>query len=280
MDQPPAGAVAAPDWSGDPAALVDLQRYPVDAPGSEPWTAVVGDARRAMRAAGLAELPGFVRADAMEVLVADAAALAPLAWHDEGIGTAYLTAPDETQPEGHPRRWVGPRSLGAVAYDLFPAGSPLRVLYEWEPMLHFVEAILDRGTLYRYADECGALNLAVMGDGDALQWHFDTNDFVVSLAVQDADEGGDFEVVPRIRSDADERHEAVGAVLDGDRDAVAVTTLAMHPGTLLVFEGRHSIHRVTRIGGPVERWVGLLSYDTRPGTRGSARLRKVRYGRD
>ena len=49
--------------------------------------------------------------------------------------------------------------------------------------------VLDRGTLHRYADPCGALNLAVMGDGDELQWHFDQTDFVVSLAIQPAERG-------------------------------------------------------------------------------------------
>ena len=35
-----------------------------------------------------------------------------------------------------------------------------------------------------------------MGQGDELQWHFDQTDFVVSLAIRDAEVGGDFEVVP------------------------------------------------------------------------------------
>ena len=33
-------------------------------------------------------------------------------------------------------------------------------------------------------------------------WHFDTNDFAVTVLVQPADEGGIFEFVPQIRSDA------------------------------------------------------------------------------
>ena len=51
----------------------------------------------------------------------------------------------------------------------------------------FLAALLDRSTLYRYADPLGALNLAVMGDGDELHWHFDQTDFVVSLAIQSSD---------------------------------------------------------------------------------------------
>ena len=65
--------------------------------------------------------------------------------------------------------------------------------------------------------------------------------------------------------------------LTGTRDAVV--TLPMVPGTLLVFEGRHSLHRVSPVGSGLARHVGLLAYDTKPGTMGSDLLRQDRYGR-
>jgi len=145
------------------------------------------------------------------------------------------------------------------------------------PLRQLVAAVLARGSLYPYADPFGALNLAVMGPGDQLQWHFDQTDFVVSLAVQGAGAGGDFEVAPRIRGPHDERYDAVAAVLAGDR--TAVRTVPMTPGTLLVFEGRHSLHRVSPVGGDRLRHVGLLAYDTQPGTVGTERLWRNRYGR-
>ena len=62
-------------------------------------------------------------------------------------------------------------------------------------------------------------------------------------------------------------------------DAVRVTTVPMAPGTLMFFEGRASLHRVTPIEGPTPRYVALLAYDTQPGTCSSELLRLVRYGR-
>ena len=53
----------------------------------------------------------------------------------------------------------------------------------------------------------------------------------------------------------------------------------MTPGTLLVFAGRHSLHRVSPICGPTPRLVALLGYDTKPGTMSSELLKEVRYGR-
>lgn len=260
------------------ASLVDLERYPVLDLGSDRARASIGGWRAELKATGACELPGFITPDGVAALVADAEALAARAHRSEGIGTAYLALPDSDAPAGHPRRWLGRYALGAVAYDLMPRPSLLRRLYEWDPMKDLIEAILDRGPIHRYADPFGALNLAVMDDGDELQWHFDQTDFVVSLAVQPSERGGDFEVAPLLRSAADERYEAVAGVLDGT-DTSPVITLPMTAGTLLVFEGRHSLHRVSPIGGDRSRLVGLLAYDTKPGTMGSELLRMSRYGR-
>jgi hypothetical protein len=261
----------------DPASLVDLQRYPLLDPESGAYREAVADARRQLKASGAAELPGFLSPAGVDALTRDADALAPRAHLSGGQGTAYLEFPDFTLPPDHPRLHFADYRVRAVAYDLTPYGSPLRRLYEWDPLTSLIEAVLDRGPIFRYADPFGALNLAVMGEGDQLQWHFDQTDFVVSLAIQSADSGGDFEVVPRVRSAEDEHYDDVAGVLAGDRRLVE--TLPMRPGTLLVFEGRYSLHRVSPVAGSRWRHVGLLAYDTKPGTVGSDLLRADRYGR-
>jgi hypothetical protein len=237
----------------------------------------VDTGRAQMRDTGACEIPEFVRPVALPAFIADAQRLAPLAHPSGGLGTVYLGFPDESFPAEHPRQWLGPYAVGAVAYDLFPPDSPIRRLYECDEFMRFVAAILGLDAIYRYADPLGALNLAVMKDGYQLQWHFDQTDFVVSLALQDADLGGDFEVSPQIRSADDERYDDVARVLAGERDRVV--TLPMTPGTLLVFAGRHSLHRVSPIQGPTPRLVALLGYDTKPGTMSSDLLKAVRYGR-
>ncbi|MGO9344549.1 MAG: hypothetical protein ACLP6E_18845 [Acidimicrobiales bacterium] len=258
-------------------AFVDTDRYPLRDLDLQVGSELVRDAKEQLRTSGYAELPGFLNARGVSALVEDAGDLACRSHPSAGSGTAYLELPDPEVPEGHPRRWTGRFSLRAVPYDLIPRSSPLRQIYEWDPLTELVSAILGRGPLYRYSDPFGALNLAVMGEGDELQWHFDQTDFVVSLAIQTAGTGGDFEVAPLIRSDRDERFTDVAEVLSGD--TARVRTIAMNPGTLLIFEGRNSLHRVSPISAPRLRHVGLLAYDTRPGTTGSELLRISRYGR-
>lgn len=261
-----------------PEQLIDLEAYPLTDPDDPRRAEVVARARAQLADIGAAELSGFLSPAGLEAVLADAVAHEDRAFRSAGPATAYLEFPDFDLPEGHPRRWLGYGAVEAVAWDLFDDDSPMRWLYEWDPLMTFIGEILGLDAIHRYADPLGGLNLAVMGDGDELQWHFDQTDFVVSLAVRDAEVGGDFEVSPRIRSAEDENYDVVAAVLDGS-DTASVLTLPMEPGTLLVFAGRHSLHRVSPISGPTTRLVGLFGYDTEPGTMSSDLLKRIRYGR-
>jgi hypothetical protein len=268
-------AAAAPAES--PADWLDLERYPLDRLAAPPGRALVARCREQLAALGACELDGFLRPEATARMVREAEALAGAAHRSAGRSTPYLELPDAGWPADHPRRTFGPYALGVLAYDQLPPGSALRRLYEWDPLVAFVAVCLGRERLFRYADPLGALNVAVMGEGDELEWHFDQTDFVVSLALRSAEAGGDFLYAPRIRGEGDERYGEVARVLAGEGDLVR--RLPMRPGTLLLFEGRHSIHCVSPVRGAAARLVGLLAYDTRPGTCASPVLQQARYGR-
>lgn len=227
---------------------------------------------------GVCVIPGFIRAEAIDALVAECDALAPIAHHSLSQSTPYLGPPDPTVPDGDPRSTMVDAGVAVVAYDQFPADSPLRSLYEWDGLLDFVAAVLGQPVLYRYADPFGALNVAVMREGDELGWHFDFTDFVVSIALQASTRGGDFENAKQIRSEHDEKLDDVAAVL-ADEAPHLVRTEPMTPGTLMLFNGRWSMHRVTRVEGDVPRYVALLSYDTKPGSDSTDGLKMRRYGR-
>ena len=233
-----------------------------------------------LRTSGVSIVPDVLPPELLSQLVSECDALAPGAYHQDVQGTPYLELPDaEAWPEGHPRVTWSRSSVPTIAYDRFDAAtSTLRALFESDELLELVARILGRSPLYRYADPLGAMNLAVMTEGDQLGWHFDQTDFVVSLALQSSESGGDFESVQQLRADGDERYDVVARVLAGDAPEL-VTTVPMTPGTLMLFEGRWSLHRVTPVVGPTPRYVALFGYDTKPGTMSSDLLKQVRYGR-
>jgi hypothetical protein len=138
--------------------------------------------------------------------------------------------------------------------------------------------VLEIRPLYRFGDPLGALNLTVMDDEHTQAWHYDNTDVVVSLAVQRSTVGGEFECAAGIRTDHEEHYDEVASVLAeeaGDR----VEVYPMVPGTLMIFHGRHSVHRVTEVQGGVPRIVALLSWDRQPDTDSSELFKLVRYGR-
>jgi hypothetical protein len=256
--------------------FVDLERYPIadlDDPGA---VALARRCRTELDKSGVSILPGFITTSATTTAVAEAETLAPLGHPSDVEGTPYLELPDDGWPAAHPRATWAHTRLTAVPYDQFPAGSVLRTLYESDALLAFLALALGF-EVFRYDDPLGGLNLAVMRDGDQLAWHYDQTDFVVSLAVQESATGGDFECVPMTRTSDDERYDEVATILGGDESRVV--TIPMTPGTLMLFEGRHTLHRVSTIGGERPRYVGLFGYDRKPGTCSSELLRLIRYGR-
>jgi len=267
-----------PENARTAAALVDLRHYPIDALASPAARALIAECRRQLAATGACLLPGFLTEAALAAMAAEAQALVHRAHRTAASrSTAYLEAPDESFPPEHPKRRLQLTSVGAVAYDLIPPGSLVRRLYEWDGLLEFLARALGRERLYRYADPLGALNLAVMEAGEALLWHFDQTDFVVSLLLQKCARGGVFEYAPFIRAAEEPNYERVWRLLDGAREEVIEVDMA--PGTLVLFQGRYSIHRVTAIQGEEPRLIALLGYDTKPGTMSSERLKTRRYGR-
>ena len=230
-------------------ALVDTGRWPLDS------AVVHAQLHQQFVDENIVILPGFIRESALPALVAECEQLAQVAYH------TTVNA-----------------NLDVVAYDQFPSSSVIRAIYEWEPLMEFVANVLGEKQLFRYADPFGALNLAVMRDGHELGWHFDQTDFVVSIALQPSRGGGHFENVPRIRNADNDNAELVAAVRRGERDDL-VRIEPMTPGTLMVFNGRNSYHRVSVVEGDVPRHVALLAYDTKPGTDSNNELKIGRYGR-
>ena len=263
----------------DPSTYIDTARYPVHLHHDDPARrAVVERLRHDLATNGVVILDGFVTPEAVARIAADADVRLVDAHLEDVWGTAYLGLPDESFPEGHPRRTAVHSRTHVLAYDLVPASCPARQLFEWDALAAFLGEMIDRGPLYRMDDPLGALNLTVMDEGHVQGWHYDSTDFVVSIAVRASDAGGDFECVADQRSTGDERYEQVAEVLAGTAgDRVAV--YPMTPGTLMVFEGRNALHRVSPVVGDVSRVVALFGYATTPGTSSSDLLKLVRYGR-
>jgi hypothetical protein len=261
------------DWN----EILDLQRYPIENLEHGTAQSLLANCRAQLDTWGACEMEGFVRPLALNLLVQESAALEKGAYRNALVGNAYLDQGDGSLGSDHARNLTEKTVLGVVAYDEFPETSLLKRIYEWEPVMRFIGAILSLPQIHRYNDPMSALNLSVMIDGDYLRWHFDQSDFVTSLSIRNAEYGGEFEFVPRLRSDSDSNFDRVREILRGGRQGVV--TLPNKPGSLVLFQGKYSLHRVTPIRGNTSRLMALLAYDSKPNNTGSDYLRQIRYGR-
>lgn len=270
-----AAADVTPSWTAD--AIVDLTRYPIDRPGGPEFDALIVDCRARLAGDGLCLLPAFIRPAALTAMTEEAMALAPQAHRRREMKTAYDCAAPAGLPPDHPRRRRHLYSMAAIAYDEFGADSPTRALYEWDVLTAFIAAAVGGGPLFRCADELASCTVTMLADGDEHGWHYDSNDFVVSLLLQTAEDGGHFELWPHLRTPTDERYDIVGRLFDGEH--IGLLRPEMQPGTLSLFRGQRSLHHVTRVGGPRPRLIALFSYDRGPDMRFSDAVRMSVYGR-
>jgi hypothetical protein len=263
---------------GGLADLVDLDRYPVDRLESPEGRELVESCRAALRREGAVKLDGFLRPEAVERLVADARAASTLGYPNDAAHNAYFDEEiDESLPPDHPRRILVRSAQKAVAMDLLPRDFGARALYDSEEISRFVAAVLEKDVLYPSADPLDGCNMTVYEEGDELGWHFDQSEFSVTLMIQRAERGGDFEYVPMVRMPEDERYDDVRAALLGEHDGVV--QLASEPGTLAFFRGRYSLHRVPPVEGSTPRMNSVLTYSPTPGHKLSAMAQQMYYGR-
>lgn len=259
--------------------LVDLGRYPIDRPDSPAYDRMIEDLKRELDQDGCAVLPGFVHETGIELLLQEADTVAPKAHRSFNRTNAYFTKDDPRFGIAHPIRRFYDRSNAFVPADNFPVSGPLRRIYEFEGFLPFIREALgeDEDRFFRYDDPLADVIINVVEEGQGFPWHFDTNNYTVTLAIQNGEEGGAFEYAPNLRSTEDENFDAVASILDGNM--ARVRQLELQPGDLQIFRGRYSLHRVAPVKGDRRRYVGIFSFVEAEGMCGGVERTRQLYGR-
>jgi hypothetical protein len=258
--------------------VVDTDRYPLSDPGGPAWRDVVAHTRATLAELGCCVLPDFIRPGLLDALEHECARIAPLAHTKVERVNAYNIALDTPLPDGHPGRTVMERGNAFVARDHIPADAVIQRLYTSREFQRFVADCFGLAELHELADPLSGLCLNVIAPGRAHPWHFDTNEFTVSMLTRGAAEGGVFEYCPNIRSADAENLTDVAAVLAG-RGEHLVRRLELRPGDLQLFRGRFALHRVGTVRGARARHTAIFAYSERPGVIGSAERTRQLFGR-
>jgi hypothetical protein len=238
--------------------VLDLENYPLDRPDSAEYEALIASCRRDMAAHGLFNLPGFVRPDAVLQAARDIESRSARAYTHERRHNVYFKDTVAGLPADHGALMRFATVHHTLCDDQL-RDTLVHEIYEWEPLAVFLARVLDKPRLFLMRDPLARVNVMRYESGEALNWHFDRSLFTTTLLVQ---AGGEFEYRSNLRSDADPNYEGVAELLRGcDRD-IRVNPLAA--GTLNVFAGKNTLHRVSPVRGQRDRLVAVFSYYERP----------------
>ncbi|MEM7653057.1 MAG: hypothetical protein AAF220_07755 [Pseudomonadota bacterium] len=261
----------------DYSDLINLSHYPIDRPGTE-LDARIAEVQEELAQDGCAVLSAFLTDKGIAALAAEADQNALHAHRTFNRTNAYFTDENPDLPADHPKRRFYDRSNAFVPADHFAAAGALRTVHDAPGFDQFVRDCLQEEAFYRYADPLADAIINLAEEGPGFPWHFDTNNYTVTLAVQNAEDGGAFEYAPAIRdSEGNENFAEVSKVLDGTSDRVR--RINLQPGDLQLFRGRYSLHRVAPLIGSRPRYVAILSYVEKPDMVATPERAKQLYGR-
>ncbi len=271
--------------SKKPADVFNLAAYPLDTRGTE-RDKLVHACRDGIREVGCFVLPGFVADEAIARIRDEIDELTPKATLHSRYRTSYQSrGGDQNFPSIHPRNILHLDRYRVTRQSVMAPDCGLNQIYRSSRLLNFLEDIFQKPLqriLPNDSSRSSTTTVAYEGisvntqeHGDSLIWHFDNNDFVVTIGIETPEGGGEFQYVPFVRSDEDEGYDDIMSVFLGEHPGIR--SFMLQPGTLVGFAGRRSIHRVSPIYGKARRVTSVMSFndkreETKRGTVGKFRI--------
>lgn len=252
--------------------VVNLGEHPVNESSYQ------RDCKDRLEQHGVLALAGFITDPALKTMREEAERGRAKAYFCAQRHSVYLTPDNLDFDADHPANRKVVSSKGCICDDDVRQDSPLRLLYNAPEFQDFVKAVTGEMELHPYADPLSSINIHYAGRGQELGWHFDNSEFAITLLIEKPDAGARFEYVRDLRDSAagDMNYEQVEQLLDGK---LTPTVLDIAPGTLVLFRGRNSIHRVSPNESDKTRVLAVLAYNSQPGISLSESARMTFYGR-
>ena len=180
--------------------LINLCEYPINQPGKR-LNSVIDKVRDDLNKDGCAIIRRFLSEKGISELVKEAENVAHCAHHSSSLTNAYFTEDDPSLPTSHPKRQFFERSNALIPADNFLKSGALRSVFDHDGFDEFIRRCLNepKDKFFRYADPLADAIINLAREGNGFPWHFDTKNYTVTLSIQNAEQGGEFEYAPMIR---------------------------------------------------------------------------------
>ena len=259
--------------------MINYTIYPIHIPSGKEYASLVKMCTDQLDYQGFVSLKNFLKPQHVDALISSLLVL-----ERKGVGfysserhNVFLDEIDSSSvsamnedSRSHPRHiQLKSSKLLISAKDLAPHTSHLENLFQSRSFLNFIRDIL-QVTVYPSSDEYGKYYANIFHEGDGLNFHFDRSEFSISLILQPADEGGNFQFVPDSKQYVEEWQEIPLnlADLQAALDASSTNNSVVHEpklaaGDLYLFRGQNSLHRVSEIKKG-KRINVILTFNTEP----------------
>jgi hypothetical protein len=262
----------------------------------ESWQArdAIQKAREQYQKTGAFTFDHFITERALNQCVKEARDQEDNAYTTDDQHTAHLLPVDPTVPAHSVRNHFMRTQVASIAFDELPRHSELAALYQHPTLRELVSKIVAQEPLYLSEDPLGCCSINVFRPGYHHSFHFDESEFSTTLMLQESEIPftGLFQYTHPLRGSDDSTGMALPEVAaciqhydKGDfceeqpSSPPTLHTLPFTPGTLSIFSGRTSLHRVTKVEGNRSRLVAVLTFSSQPGFRNSAATQQMFWGR-
>ncbi len=223
-------------------------------------------------------LNNFLTKACLKELVLEASSLENRAFYCSQNHTILLNKYKKSLNAHDPLNIEVKSDKGCVPHDLVAENSKLNIMYKSEIFKNFLKNVLNLKDLYPYADTLSSINYNYYQNTQQLGWHFDNASFAITLMIQSADSGGEFEYINKGRNYSKNFIDKsyIRKILN---ESIKPYKIIAEPGTLVLFYGRNYLHRVTPVTSNKSRILVTLNYNEEKGTKLSENARLTFFGR-
>lgn len=242
--------------------LLDLDNYPIDQPESKSYKALVARCQADLAKNGMFNLDGLLHPDACQKSIEEINPVMQAAsfTHRRKHNIYFLKDIPELD-SGHPALHEVETINHTICADQI-LDSIVVNIYEYPPLIRFIAEVMQKPRLFTMSDPLARVNVMAYRSDEALNWHFDRSEFTTTLLLQNPEAGGLFEYRSDLRSDSNPNYDGVAKLLKNEDPQLQ--TIQANPGTLTIFRGKNTAHRVTPIEGNKERVIAVYSYYEQP----------------
>ena len=284
---------------------MNFEKYPWLADLSSPEARkAIDEARQSYQSTGAATFPEILTEQALTSCIHDARSQEDAAFTTDDVHTAYLRPVDPTKSPNSVQNFEMKTQVASIAFDELGQDSQLADFYRQPALRELVARVVGKEKIFLSDDPLGCCSINVFRPGYHHSFHFDESEFSTTLMLQEAQDrsSGLFQYTNPLRDSPDDLAlESVARTIH-EYDKVArdpfheqtcsqdgrtafggagppLHTLDFKAGTLSIFAGSKSLHRVTQVKGDCSRLVAVLTFASVPGFRNSAAVQKLFWGR-